>query len=336
MTLQNQVLGLLGLPIVLLTIYIIIKLIKEYHLIRLQKRFEPFALISIKEKEESITDSLVKRTWKLSHKISKILKKSILLSKYSTYYEKYVPFEEREKKSGMDYITLKIILSILLILLGLTSQAMKESTIQFFPIFLSLIIGFFLPDLFLKAEYFTKRKKIEEDLLKAIILMNNSFQSGRTIMQAVEIAKEELEGPISDEFKKIHMDMTYGLSVDVVFNRFYERVKLEDAKYITSSLTLLNKTGGNIIQVFKSIEKSIFDKKKLEQEMKSLTTASVFMYRTLSILPILFAIIILLLNPHYFDPFFKTPFGFLTFLLTTILYISYILIIKKALKVKME
>ena len=82
-------------------------------------------------------------------------------------------------------------------------------------------------------------------------------------MQAIETVKNELEGPIALEFQKISLDISYGLSLDTVFNRFYNRVQVEDAKYIASSLTLLNKTGGNIVKVFSMIEKSFFDKKKL-------------------------------------------------------------------------
>ena len=190
--------------------------------------------------------------------------------------------------------------------------------------------------IFLNFKYLQKRKQIEEDLLKAIIIMNHCFKSGRNIMQAIEIVKNELNGPIRDEFQKIHMDMTYGLSIDVVFQRFYERVKLEDAKYITSTLTLLNKTGGNIVNVFSSIEKSIFNKKKLQNEMKSLTASSIFVFRILVLLPILFVAGILLMYQNYFAPFFKTPYGFLLLLFIIMLYLFYIFTIKKVLKVKIS
>lgn len=153
-------------------------------------------------------------------------------------------------------------------------------------------------------------------------------------MQAVEIVKEELEGPISDEFKKIYLDMTYGLSIEVVFDRFYNRVKLEDAKYITSSLALLNKTGGNIVRVFGSIERSFFEKKKLKQEMKSLTSASIFVFRTLCILPFLFITVIYLLNPTYFAPLFESTLGFFFLGFTVLLYGLYIFVIKKVLEVR--
>ena len=201
--------------------------------------------------------------------MAKTLQKSVFLKKYAVRYEKHIKYEDKDSITGMDYIAIKVLVGLSFIVFNILTfmfQVMEMSLISFL---ISFLIGFFIPDIFIHLEYQKKRKRVEEDLLKAIIIMNNSFKSGRNIMQAVQIVKEELDGPISDEFKKIYLDMTYGLSIDVVFDRFYNRVKLEDAKYITSSLTLLNKTGGNIVKVFGTIEHSFFDKKKLKQEMQS-------------------------------------------------------------------
>ena len=129
--------------------------------------------------------------------------------------------------------------------------------------------------------------------------------------------------------------MTYGLSLETVFQRFYNRVQLEDAMYITNSLTLLNKTGGNIVKVFNTIEKNFFEKKKLKTEMHSLTSASIFVYRVLCILPFIFIFVIYILNPTYFEPMFKTTLGRLILLFIVLFYTLYILVIRKVLEVKM-
>jgi len=320
--------------LVLVLCALIFYLIRERRIIRLEKRFEKFSLLSTKESDKSIFDMMVSYLWKFIHKASFICSKSIFLKKYSQRYEKYISFEKKEEITGMDYIALKCFLSIFLIVLYFITSMFQVKNVNFFFSILLFVFGFFLPDIFLQIAYQKKRKKIEEDLLKAIIMMNNSFKSGRNIMQAVEIVKDELEGPISDEFKKIYLDMTYGLSLEVVFDRFYNRVKLEDAKYITSSLTLLNKTGGNIVKVFQTIERSFFDKKKLKQEMASLTSASLFVFRVLCVLPFLFILIIFLLNPTYFEPVFTTSLGRMILILTLGIYLFYIFVIKKVLEVR--
>ena len=152
-------------------------------------------------------------------------------------------------------------------------------------------------------------------------------------MQAIEIVKNELDGAIGDEFKKIHLDLSYGLTIEVVFSRFYERVHLEDVKFITTSLTLLNKTGGNIVKVFKSIEREFFDKKKLNDELKTVTASSTFVYRFLLFIPFAICFLVFILNPEYFNPLFKTHIGILILFLIVLLYILYVLIVKKIMKV---
>ncbi len=322
--------GLLILILFLLIFY----LLRQRRIIRLEKRFEAFSLISMKDQEKSIFDMIQDFLWNMVHKFARLLEKSVVLKKYSLRYEKFIAFEKKDKIRGLDYIAMKCLLAIGIVALYFITAMFQVANIKAIVALLIFLLGFFLPDIFLQIAYQKKRKKVEEDLLKAIIMMNNSFKSGRNIMQAVEIVKNELDGPISDEFKKIYLDMTYGLSIEVVFDRFYNRVKLEDAKYITSSLTLLNKTGGNIVRVFGTIERSFFDKKKLMQEMQSLTSASLFVFRVLCVLPFLFIILIYLLNPTYFEPIFTTNLGRVMLLVTIGIYALYIFVIKKVLEVR--
>lgn len=333
---RNIPLLMIEILMILGIISLIMMILREIKSIRFQKRFDAFSLASISSEEKAIADNLNSYFWDIIHKISKIIKKSKVLQNYGATYEKHIIFEEKEQKSGIDYISIKILTGTLFILLDFIASLFQSSKLGIMSLLLAFLLGFFLPDLFLTIQFKKKRKRIEDDLLKSIIMMNNSFKAGRNIMQAVEIVKNELDGPISDEFKKIYMDMNYGLSVEVVFNRFYERVKLEEAKYITSSLSILNKTGGNIVKVFATIEKSFFDRKQLLDEMKSLTSASIFLFRILVVLPFLFVSIIYIMNPTYFSPFFETPYGFLLFLFILILYGLYILFIKKVLKVRIS
>ena len=175
---------------------------------------------------------------------------------------------------------------------------------------------------------------VERDLLNAIIIMNNAFRSGRSTMQAIEIVSTELKGPIRQEFKKMHLEISYGLSLEVVFDRFSKRVESDEVNYITSSLSILNKTGGNIIKVFSSIEKMLFDKRKLRQEMKSLTSSSNMISKTLLIIPFIFIGFILILNKNYFDVLFTTTIGNIILVIIIIIYLLYAFFVNKIMKVR--
>ena len=222
--------------------------------------------------------------------------------KYGEKYNKYISFDKRDKVDGIDYVAIKFLVLIGGLLLTLVMALGHRINFNLLIFLLVFVLCFYSVDIYLNINFKKKRKQIEDDLLKAIIIMNNAFQSGRNIMQAIEVVKNELDGPIQDEFKKIYLDITYGLDLELVFNRFYERVKLDDAKYITSSLSLLNKTGGDIIKVFSLIEKSIFDRKNLKNELNSLTASSQFVFKLLVFLPFILIGIIFILNPTYFTP----------------------------------
>ena len=130
-------------------------------------------------------------------------------------------------------------------------------------------------------------------------------------------------------------ELAKGLSVDVVFQRFADRVDIEEVSYLTASLSILNRTGGNIIKVFDAIENSLFMKKKLRLELESLTSSSKIIMWILFLIPIAYVIIISILNPVYFDPFFNTPLGIILITLSVVLYVVYILIVRKILRVRM-
>ena len=294
-------------------------------------RFINYTITSNKNNSLTLFERLFNATWKIIKKISKILNKSEVFSKYGNSFNKYISYNEKNIK-GIDYVSIKFIISILFALAYLLTTLYKVEY-NIMVLLLVLIISFFILDVYFIIEHKNRRKKIEEDLLSAIIIMNNAFKSGMNIMQAVNIVENELEGAIKEEFKKINIDIKYGLSLETVFERFYNRVKIEDIKYIASSLSLINKTGGNIVKVFGSIEKNYYDKKKIKNEMKSLVSSSMFMFRLLIGMPILLCLIIVVVNPSFFLPLITTDTGKLIIVLILILYTLYVIVVRKIMKV---
>ena len=332
---ESNILFFLQVICILLALGVIMYLLRLYHTIKLEKRIAPFAIGTKELNEKSFFDKNYDFINTMAVRLTKLLSYSKVLSDYAKVYTKYISFEEKDKKTGMYYIAIKFMLGFLGIFLSFLTVIFRGQFLSIFTFLLLFLIGFFIPDIYLKVEYHKKRKRIEEELLKAIIIMNNAFGSGSNIMQATEIVKNELDGPIQDEFKKIYLDITYGLNLEVVFNRFYERVKIEDAKYITTALALLNKTGGDIVKIFSRLEQSILDKKSLKNELNSLTASSRFVFKMLVFLPFIFSLIIFVLNPSYFVPLFTSPLGILALFIIVVFYILYIIIIKKLLMVQL-
>lgn len=322
-----------------ITIVIIIGVIiwwfyKERKINKFDKRLGKYSIDSKEEVSYSLFDVINNKYTNINTKLNKLLSKSYFLKDYSKKYEKYIDHRKKKNDDPMNYIAAKFICSVLMIILVIVTTVLQSARFNFLEIVVTFIIGFFIPDAILIIRGLLIKKSYENDLLKAITIMNNSFKSGRSIMQTIEIVTNELDGPLKKEFEQMVIDLNYGLTLENVFERLQERVKLEELKYITTSLTILNKTGGNIVKVFSSIEKTFFNNRKLEEELKNLTASSKFLYHVLTFIPIIFCLLIYLLDPSYFNPLFKNILGYLIIALVVFLYAMYIFIVKKVINIK--
>ncbi len=280
------------------------------------------------KKDKSLFDKIYDRYLEFVKKQRKKVNK--LFPNLARGYDKYVA---DEKTRAVDFITHKLVICVFFTIFVIVTLAIQGKLITAYQMLLSLIFGFFILDIILIFENINRKKKIENDMLQAIIIMNNAFKAGKSTIQAVEIAYKKLPKPINMEFKRILDELKYGLRVDVAFDRFAKRINIPEAEYLSSSLTILNKTGGNIIGVFNSIEKTLFDKKKLKEELKNSTTVSKLVTKILLVIPLMIVLIIYLLDPSYFNPFFESPLGLMLLGISLIMFIIYAYLLDKIVKV---
>jgi len=297
--------------------------------VKLEKRIARYSVRYSSLKDSlSIFDNLLKKYFVFVKKQRKKMKK--LFPTLSKRYDKYITVGDVK---AIDFVTHKFIIALLFIILMIIAMAIQGRFITMMQLLVSFIIGFYVLDIVLYIQNKVNKKKVENDILRAVIIMNNAFRSGKSTIQAVEIASEKLPNPIGLEFKRIYEEMKYGLATEVVFDRFAKRVSIEEAEYLSSSLTILNKTGGNIVAVFNSIEKTLFDKKKLKEELKNSTTVSKLVVKVLLLVPIFFVLIIYLLNPSYFEPFFSSAIGYLLLGIIIVMFIIYAYLLNRIVKV---
>ena len=325
-------LNIIQILIIISLFIVIILLLRQNIAIKFERRIGRYAIEPINNKFSSLFDNLKKWYDDLIFKLRKPLSKSFLIKKLSKRYEKYEVYGEYKK--AIDYVINKLLIGLLFVLLVIFSQVLQGRVISIFELLIYFIFGYFILDIYLIYSKKRRIKLIENQMLRAIIIMNNAFKSGKSTLQAVEIASKELAEPINYEFEKMYRDMKYGLSVDTVFERFAKRIDIEEARYVSSSLIILNKTGGNIVKVFTSIEKTLFDKKKLKEELRNLTVSSNLIVKVLLFVPIFFIAIIYLLNPDYFSPLFVSPLGYMIILLIVLMFAVYAWFLQKIMKVK--
>jgi len=332
---ENSLLFLLVQSILIVTlIVLIIWIFKIVRVINLEKRILRFSVFSLTDKSLSIFDKLDLYYYRFISGISKVLEHSVVIKNMSKRYDKYIDRTRIIKSNSMDIISNKIVISIFALIITIVSDVLRGKSISVLQLLVSFIIGYFILDIVLLFSYRNNQKRIEDDFLKAVLIMSNAFKSGRSIMQAVEFVSKELDGPVGEEFKRMYIDLSYGLDLEVVFERLAKRVDLEETKYMASSLVIINKTGGNIVKIFSSIERSFFERKKLNDELKSVTALSNFVFKILVVIPFIVFFMIYIMNPNYFMPFINNPIGNILLVLIIMIYVLYIVVVKKVIRIK--
>jgi len=246
--------------------------------------------------------------------ISKRLLKIKLFNRLAKRNEKYLVTFNKPGLKSIDFISYKIIIFLLLNLIIFSYKLITNLAFTRFDFLLSLLFSYIIIELYLKYRFFLHNHRIKDQLLDAIILMNNAFKE------------------MGHEFKIVYNDITKGLGIDEAFNRLAARTNLREIDYIASSICVMTKAGGNIVKVFERILASYYNRKKLEAEASAILVVSKITMWVLVLMPLVFGVIITLINQAYFAPLFNTSLGNIILGLIVFLYFIYIYITTKIIK----
>ena len=296
------------------------------------KRITKYEIKTASDTNHSLGDSILAILYNMIDGLSEFFSTSKLFKTITKPYNKYLPVIKKPNKTRFDILGYQLILSTLLVLIAFIVSIFTNQPIYLTEVFLCLIFGFISVLVYFKVMLHKRRKKLESDLLDAIILMNNAFKAGKSIPGAIENVINELDNEMGEEFEKIYEDIRRGLGIDEAFTRFAKSTNLEDAIFIASTITVTSKVGGNIINIFKRIETNIHEKKKLANQTKAMLASANITIKVLCVMPVLLAGVLYFLNPSYFEPLFNSLIGINIILVIMLLYITYLVTINRVMK----
>ena len=129
---NSAVISKLIIEIIICIIFIIcvFLFVRLFYLGKYVKRVENFSISKNNINENSIYDKLYKFFVKLLKKISKYIKKSYFLSNYAKKLDKYLIYNKNKNITSNDYISLKIVYMLFVLLLYFITCFIKNDKIQ--------------------------------------------------------------------------------------------------------------------------------------------------------------------------------------------------------------
>ncbi|MCL4378760.1 MAG: type II secretion system F family protein [Actinobacteria bacterium] len=161
------------------------------------------------------------------------------------------------------------------------------------------ILGFWIPDIFLRRYNSRRLEKLNNDLPYVIDLLYISTLSGQNIYNSIRIIIEKYKGNIGIELKKILKDIDFGIGKFEAFKNFISRNDTENLKNLLFILLQAEKYGSSISEILNQKSEQIKFEEAQNFEKKS-RKISVFIIFPLVFL-ILPAFILLVGGPLIFS-----------------------------------
>lgn len=172
-----------------------------------------------------------------------------------------------------------------------------------------LLIGLRAPRIIVHIARAHTRRRIADQMVDALSLLSNALSAGMSLQQGCELASHELSNPMGRELAAVMSSVRLGRSIEDALVDWEKRWELEDLAILASSVSVLKKTGGNLIETFSTLARTIRERKKVEGRIRVITSQGLMQGLTLIAMPFLLALALYAVSPDYIEPLFVTEPG---------------------------
>ncbi len=143
----------------------------------------------------------------------------------------------------------------------------------------------------------------------ALDMIVRSVRSGYPLNAAVRMVAENMQPPVSTEFKQVADETAYGSPLIDALQRLSMRVDEPDIHFFVVVLTVQQEVGGNLAEVLSNLSTIIRKRKHLRLKVRALTSEGRATTWVLSALPVFVATAIYYTTPSHLTPFITSPLG---------------------------
>ena len=176
------------------------------------------------------------------------------------------------------------------------------------PLFLliGIVIGFFLPRLWLARRRNGRLGAFNKQLPDTITLIANALRAGSSFLQAIELVVRETRPPISTEFSRVIREVNLGLPFEQALENMVRRVRSDDLELMATAIAIQHQVGGNLAEILDSIAYTIRERIRIKGEIRTLTAQQRLSGYVVAGLPIGLAAFLFVAAPGFMDPMFDS------------------------------
>lgn len=177
------------------------------------------------------------------------------------------------------------------------------------PAVAGVICSAFFPSLVLRFRKTMRLKMFDSQLTELLELLTSGLRAGFSLHQALQHASTQMSDPLGPSLQVVNAEIMMGLNLEEALVRWQNRQGSMDVEMVVSAILIQREVGGNLAELMDNICRLLRDRQEAMSEMKALTAQGRMEGMVVSLLPIVLALVINAMNPHYLDPLFQTGQG---------------------------
>ncbi len=191
------------------------------------------------------------------------------------------------------------------------------------------LLGFTIPNFVLKGRNANRRRKFNNQILDAIMVLSSSLKGGLSLLQALEVVVEEVPAPMSQEVGLVVRENKMGVTLEDSLRHLSRRMDMEELNLVINSVLVARETGGDLTKVLSRLSTTLRDNRKLKESIQTLTLQGRLQGVIMSALPILFAWWVITFNKEHFSIMLKNDTGRTMLIAAVVLQVIGMLLIKR-------
>jgi tight adherence protein B len=177
-----------------------------------------------------------------------------------------------------------------------------------------MYLGIRMPAWVLNYIRFKRGKRVEAQLMDAMILLSNSLKSGLDIVQGFERVQQDLIPPINEEFGLVLKNYQLGTPFEKALLGMEERIASRLLSYMIKAIIIQRSVGGNLTKIFDRIVENIREEGRLEEKAQALTAQQRIQSIVVGFMPWAMVCLMWAFQPEAMAAYYFTPLGVLTVL----------------------
>lgn len=160
----------------------------------------------------------------------------------------------------------------------------------------------------------SRRRAFAEQLPDLLQMMVSSLRSGYGLPQALDAVANQVADPARAEMQRVLLEVRIGRDPTEAMQSMADRMKSRDFEWVVAAIHINREVGGELAVILENVAETVRERQQLARQVRTLTAEGRLSAYVLTALPLLLAVLMVLINPEYFEPFRQAPGPFLVVL----------------------